>query len=68
MLTNIKIQYKAGHPGWIPILVGIREAAHAAHHAQYVVVGGEHVHAGRHHGAHGVVGHRQQQSGVINTG
>ena len=49
-------------------LVRICKSAHATHYAEHVVVGGIHTHlrAGGH--AHGVVGHGQQQGGVINTG
>ena len=56
------------YPGWIPVLVGISKATHAAHHPQHVVVRGKHVDAGRSHRPHRVVGHSQQESGVINTG
>ena len=50
------------------MLIRIGKAAHAAHDAKHIIIGGEHVDAGRGSGAHGVVGHRQQQSGVVNAG
>jgi len=37
-------------------LIAVSEATHTAHHAEDVVVGGEHVHLGGGGGAHGVVG------------
>ena len=41
---------------------------YAAHHAKNVVVGRIHAHLGGVGGVHRVVRHRQEQSGVINTG
>jgi len=48
-------------------LVGIRKSSHSAHHPQDVVVGGIHTHLGAGGSAHGVVGHGDQQSGVVNA-
>ncbi len=48
-------------------LVGVREAAHTAHDAEHVVVSRIHVHCGAQVGANGVVGHSQEQGGVINA-
>jgi hypothetical protein len=49
-------------------LVAKSQAAHTAHDAQHVVVGGVHAHGGGGGGTHGIVRHRQQQGGVINAG
>ena len=53
---------------WVDSLIAICQPAHSTHHTEHIVVGGIHTHlrAGGH--AHGVVGHGQQQCGVINTG
>ena len=48
-------------------LIAVREAPHARHHAQHIVVSREHIHLGRGVGADRVVRHCQQQSGVINA-
>jgi hypothetical protein len=49
-------------------LVAVGKATHTAHDAQHVVVGRIHTHRRAGVGANRVVGHRQQQSGVIDTG
>ena len=49
-------------------LIAVSEAPHTAHHAENIVVGGEHVHLGAGVEANSVVGDSQQQSGVIDTG
>jgi hypothetical protein len=49
-------------------LIGVGQTAHTRHHAQHVVVGGIHADLGAGGRADRIVGHRQQQSGVINTG
>lgn len=49
-------------------LITIGKTTHTAHHAENVVVGGEHVHLRGGAVANSVVGDSQQQSGVINAG
>ena len=49
-------------------LIAVSEAPHTRHHAQHIVVSGEHIHLGRGGGADRIVGHRQEESGVINAG
>ena len=48
-------------------LITICESTHTTHHAEHVVVGGIHTHLGAGGSAHGVVGHGDQQSGVVNA-
>jgi len=48
-------------------LVAVRQAAHAAHHAQHVVVDGVHAHLGRAATAHRVDGHRQLERGLVDA-
>jgi hypothetical protein len=48
-------------------LIAICKPTHARHHAQHVVVGSIHTHGGGGGSANSVVGHRQQDGGVINT-
>ncbi len=49
-------------------LIAICEATHSAHHAEHIVVGSIHAHGGGGGGADGVVGHSQDEGGVIDTG
>ena len=49
-------------------LVAVRQASHTRHHAEHVVVGGIHAHGGGGGGADRVVGHSQDEGGVIDTG
>ncbi len=49
-------------------LVGIGQPSHTRHHAQHVVVRGIHANRGRQVQADRVVGHREQERGVINAG
>jgi len=49
-------------------LVGVREAAHAAHDTEHVVVDGVHAHLGRAAVAHRVDGHRQLERRLVNAG
>jgi len=48
-------------------LVGVREATHAAHDAQHVVVDGVHAHLRRAARAHRVHGHRELESGLVDA-
>ena len=48
-------------------LVAISKTAHATHDAEHVVVGGIHVHSGAQVGANRVVGHGEEEGGVIDT-
>ena len=52
----------------LTLLIGEREASHPAHNSEDVVVRRIHAHSGAAVGANGVVGHGQQQHGVIDTG
>ena len=49
-------------------LVGVRKAAHTRHDTENVVVGGIHIDGGRLVSAHGVVGQREVEGGIVNTG
>ena len=49
-------------------LVRVREATHAAHHAEHIVVRRIHAHLRARRRAHRVVGNRQQQRRVVNAG
>jgi hypothetical protein len=49
-------------------LVAISKTTHTRHHAEHVVVGSIHVDRGGGVGAHSVVGHREEESGVVDTG
>ena len=53
--------------GMVTCLVRICKAAHAAHDAQHVVVGSIHTNRGGQVQADAVVGHREQERGVINA-
>ncbi len=53
--------------GMATCLVAVCKAAHAAHDAQHVVVGSIHANSGRQVQADAVVGHREQEGGVINA-
>ena len=48
-------------------LVAVRQAAHAGHHAQHVVVDGVDAHLGSAAGAHRVHGHRELQRGLVDA-
>jgi len=48
-------------------LIAIGKSAHARHNAENVVVGGIHTHGGAGGSANSVVGHSEQDGGVINT-
>ena len=48
-------------------LVAVRQATHAAHHAEHVVVDGVDAHLGRASRAHRVHGHRQLERGLVDT-
>ena len=48
-------------------LVGVRQATHAAHHAQHVVVDGVDAHLGRAARADRVHGHRELERGLVDT-
>ena len=48
-------------------LVAVSKTAHARHHAENVVVRGIDVDRGGGGSADGVVGHREEERGVINT-
>jgi hypothetical protein len=54
--------------GFDVYLVGVRETAHAAHHAQHVVVDGVHAHLRRAARAHRVDGDRELESRLVNAG
>ena len=49
-------------------LVGISKTAHTRHHAEYIVVCSEDIHGRACDRADSVVGHREQERGVIDTG
>jgi hypothetical protein len=49
-------------------LIGIGESAHSRHHAEHIVVRREHIHAGRRGRANRVVGRRDEERGVVDTG
>jgi len=48
-------------------LVAVRQATHAAHHAEHVVVDGVDADLGRAAGAHRVHGHRELERGLVDT-
>ena len=48
-------------------LVGVGKTAHARHHAENVVVRGIDVDSGGGGSADGVVGHREEERGVVNA-
>ena len=50
------------------LLIRVCQSPHAAHDTQNIVVGGIHTHSGAGCSAHGIIRHRQQDGGVINTG
>ena len=52
----------------IACLVGVGKTTHTRHHAEHVVVRGIDIHSGRGRGADRVVGHREEERGVVNTG
>ena len=67
MLYKTKSRFAGNHLGGFHYLITVCQPSHAAHDAKHVVVGGIHTHLrGRAH-THRIVGHRQQESGVINA-
>lgn len=48
-------------------LVAICESTHTRHHAEHIVVSCIHADSGGSCGAHGVVGHGEDEGGVIDT-
>ena len=61
-------QTTKNHNQEVRCLVAVGKTTHTGHHTQDVVVGGIDTHAAGRGRADRVVGHRQQQSGVINAG
>ena len=49
-------------------LITIGKSTHAAHDAEHIVVGGKDIHTGRRGRANCIVGHREQERGVVNAG
>jgi len=61
--------FESVEPHWVDwYLITVCKTAHAAHDTEHVVVGGVHTHRGARGRADRIVGHRQQDRGVINTG
>jgi hypothetical protein len=66
--SNKNQTHPAGEKWVVRCLITISKTTHARHHTQHVVVGRIHADLGARGRADRVVGHRQQERGVINAG